>query len=167
VAMAIGYHRDALTRKLSQRPRLPYFLFVGALLVWLMQLNATQGALLARLVPGLNTYAVMSDLFLKNSLAAGRLVASAIVFQFAFLAATLLWKPIATVLGWLLLPLGQNALYTYTMHVAIIGLFYAALPYLPGHITTSGTINTSLQLLVILAIWAMVQRQFLFRIIPR
>jgi hypothetical protein len=167
VAMAIGFHRDALAKRLSTLPRLPYFFFAGLLLVWMMQLSATQGALLARWLPGLDTQSFMSEFFLKSSLAPGRLIASAILFQFAFLATTILWKPIAVTLGWLLLPLGQNALYGYTMHVVIIGLFYVALPFLPGNITAIGTINTTLQLSVILAIWAMIQRRFLFQVVPR
>jgi len=167
VAMAIGFHRDALTRRLGNLPRVPYLLFTGLLLVWLMQLDANHGALLARVLPGLDTPSFMSEFFLKSALAPGRLIASAILFQFAFLAATLVWKPTAAALGWLLLPLGQNSLYSYTMHVVVIGLFYAVLPYLPGNITAMGTINTSLQLLAILAIWAMIQRRFLFRVVPR
>jgi hypothetical protein len=156
--MTIGFHRDALAKKPSALPRWPYFLFTGMLLVWLMQLNATQGALLARWLPGLDTQSFMGEFFLKSSLAPGRLIASAILFQFAYLAATILWKPIAATLGWLLLPPGQNALYGYTMHVVIIGLYYIALPYLPGNITAIRTINTTLQLFVILAIWVMIQR---------
>jgi len=132
-----------------------------------MQLSMTHGALLARLIPGLDPQVFMNEFFLKSALAPGRLIASAILFQFAFLAVTLLWRPFAAGFGWLLLPLGQNALYSYTMHVVIIGLFYAVLPYLPGSITAIGTINTSLQLLAILVIWAMIQRRFLFRIVPR
>jgi hypothetical protein len=167
VGMAVGYHRDALTQKLSQMPRWPYFLFSGLLVVWLVRLYDTNGAFLAHLMPGLDTPSVMRELFLKSALAPGRLVASFILFQFAYLAATLLWKPIWAALGWLLMPLGQNALYGYTMHIAVIGLFYTVVPYLPGQVTTLGTINTSLQLMMVLLIWAMIQRQFLFRIIPR
>ncbi len=167
IAMALGFHRNAVAKKFSALPRWLYFLITASLLVWLLRLNDTHGALLARLIPGFDAPTFMSEFFLKSALAPGRLLASAIVFQFAFLAVTLLWKPIASALGWLLLPLGQNSLYSYTMHVAVIGLFYSALPYLPASITAMGTINTSLQLLAILAIWAMIQRKVLFQIVPR
>jgi hypothetical protein len=109
----------------------------------------------------------MSQFFLKSALAPGRLIASFIVFQFAYLAATLFWKPIWTGLGWLLLPLGQNSLYSYTMHVVVIGLFYTLLPHLPGHILEMGTLNTAVQLMFVLLLWAMIQRQFLFKVVPR
>lgn len=168
VGMAVGYHRDALTQKLSQMPRWPYLLFSGLLVLWLVQLYVTNGAVLTRLVPGLDAPSVMRELFLKSALAPGRLMASFVLFQFAYLAATLFWKPIWAGLGWLLMPLGQNALYSYTMHVVVIGVFYSALPYLLGHAVDMATVNTtSLQLLVVSAIWAMIQRRFLFRIIPR
>ena len=53
------------------------------------------------------------------------------------------------------------------MHVVIIGAFYMILPYLPGHITERGLINTSLQLGVLLLLWWMIRRQFAFDIVPR
>jgi len=167
VAMAIGYHRDALSRKLSAIPRVPYLIFSGLLLVWLVHFHDTNGAILARLVPGFDVQTFLGGFFLKSALAPGRLIASFILFEFAYLATTLLWKPIQTFLGWLLLPLGQNALYSYTMHVAAIALFGIALPHLSGDVTSLGVVNTSVQLLVVLAIWTMIQRRFLFKIVPR
>lgn len=167
VALAVGFHRKTLAQKLGQLPRVPYLLFLGLLLLWLTQLHATNGAYLARLFPGLDPQALINELFSKSALAPGRLIASAVVFQFAYLLVTLIWKPVAAAFGWLLLPLGQNSLYSYTMHVAVIGAFYVILPYLPGNIPAMGTLNMSLQLLAILAIWGMIQKQFLFKIVPR
>jgi hypothetical protein len=166
-AMAIGYHRERVTAILSTMPRWPYLLFAGILVLWLTRYYDMQGVIMAQLLPGFNIQDFAAEIFLKSALAPGRLIASFIVFQFAYLAVTLFWKPIWAVFGWLLLPLGQNALYAYTMHVIVIGSFYALLPHLPIDVTTMGTLNTSLQLLVVLAIWFMIQRQFLFRIIPR
>jgi hypothetical protein len=166
-AMAIGFHRNELAKKLGTIPRLPYLLLTGVLLVWLMQFNASQSAAWSRLIPGLDQTPLMSEFFLKSALGPGRLIASAILFQFAFLAVTMLWKPIASAFGWLLLPLGQSALYGYTVHVVIIGLFYATLPHLPGNVMAMGTLNTALQLSVILLIWGLIERRFLFRVVPR
>ncbi len=167
IAMAIGYHRDELSQGLRHLPRVPYLIFTGILVLWLVHLYQTNGGIFARLIPGLDTHAFMSALFLKSALAPGRLIASAILFQFAYLAATLLWKPIWNTVGWFLLPLGQNSLYAYTMHVVVIALFYIAFQFLPSHVQMMGTINTTLQLLVILGVWAMVQKKFLFGIVPR
>ncbi len=167
VAMAIGYHRKTVTQKLSQLPRWPYLLFSALLVLLLVQFYDTNGRLLAQFMPGVDLSTLMSEFFLKSSLGAGRLIASFIIFQFAYLMATLFWKPIWSALGWLLLPLGQNALYAYTVHVAITGAFHVIFAQLPINLQAMGTVNTSLQLLVILLIWAMIQRQFLFRVIPR
>jgi hypothetical protein len=65
------------------------------------------------------------------------------------------------------MPLGQNSLYSYSMHVIVIALFYIVLPFLPGNVLLRGTVNTCLQLLAVLAIWGMVQRRFLFGLVPR
>jgi hypothetical protein len=167
VAMAMGYHRDAISQKLQGLPRVPYFLLSGLLLIWLLQLHDSNGAILAGLIPGFDPQAWMGTLFVKTMLAPGRLVASFIVFQFAYLAITLFWKPIQTLLGWALLPLGQNALYSYTMHVVAIGLFTIIVSRIPGDPTLPDLANTTLQLLVVLGIWAMIQRRFLFNIVPR
>jgi hypothetical protein len=70
-------------------------------------------------------------------------------------------------LGWLFLPLGQNSLYSYTMHVVVIGLFYIVLPYLPVDVTEQGIINTGLQLGTLLLLWVMIKRSFAFNIVPR
>lgn len=166
-AMVIGFHRDALAKKLDTLPHLPYLILASVLLLWLVELRNTDGAWLAQLFPGMNTNAFLAGFFFKNTLAPGRLIASFIVFQFAFLATTLFWKPIQAALGWLLLPLGQNALYAYTMHVIIIALMAAVTPYLPINIAADGILNTGLQLVIVLALWVMIQRRFLFKIVPR
>ncbi len=42
-----------------------------------------------------------------------------VVFGFLFLLTTRCWEPIRRGLGWLVLPLGQNALYAYATHVVL------------------------------------------------
>lgn len=167
VAMAIGFHRDVIARMFSRVPRVPYMVLMGVISLWFVRLYQTDGAFLLHISPGMDTHAFLLQFFLKSSMAPGRLIASFFIFQFAYLALSVLWKPIQAALGWFLLPLGQTALYGYTMHVALIGLFTMALPYLPGDVTSLRGLNTSLQLLAVLVIWFMVQRRFLFRIVPR
>ncbi len=167
VAMALGYHRQAMERRLRNLPRRLYFIFALLLFVLLLQLYVTDGAILARWLPGLDTRVWMDELFRKGALAPGRLIASCVVFQFAYLATTLFWKPISSAFAWLLLPLGQNALYAYIMHVVLIALLYAVLPCLPFRLFEFGTLNTALQLMGILLIWFMIRREFLFRLVPR
>jgi uncharacterized membrane protein YwzB len=87
--------------------------------------------------------------------------------RWSYLATTLFWKPISSAFAWFLLPLGQNALYAYIMHVLLIALLYAALPCVPFRLFEFGTLNTALQLMGILLIWFMIRRKFLFRLVPR
>ncbi|MBI5653869.1 MAG: OpgC domain-containing protein [Chloroflexi bacterium] len=166
-AMAVGWHRDQIWARIRSYPRWPYFLVWTLLFVWLIHLYSSDLAGLKRLYPGIDVEWIVANLFSKSHVAPGRMLATVIVFQFAYLLLTLFWVPFQRALGWLLMPLGQNSLYSYTMHVAIIGGFYMLLPYLPGHITERGLINTSLQLGVLLLLWWMIRRQFAFDIVPR
>jgi len=166
-AMAVGYHRDAIWAWLAKLPRLSYFLFSALLFLWLLHLYSTEMTTLTKLYPGFDVNTIVDELFNKGNVSVGRIVATAIVFQFGYLALSYFWQPLKKVLGWLFLPLGQNSLYSYTMHVVVIGLFYAALPYLPVDVTEQGIINTGLQLGTLLLLWVMIKRSFAFNIVPR
>jgi hypothetical protein len=165
-AMAFGYHRQTIYARASALPRWTYFMFSTLLFVWLLHLYSTEARVLMRLYPGLDMPFIVSELFNKSTVAPGRILATLIVFQFAYLLCTFFWKPIWGLVGWFFLPLGQNSLYSYTMHVVILALFYVALPLLPG-IQEMGTINTALQLGVLFLLWWLIRRQFAFDIVPR
>ena len=47
-----------------------------------------------------------------------------------YTAVTYLWIPIRRALGWLMLPLGQAALYSYIVHFFLILLVYNLAPWL-------------------------------------
>ncbi len=166
VAMALGYHRDACAKKLEHLPRTQYFLLMGMLFLWLLGFSDTGAILLARVFPDANIESLMRGLFAKSALAPGRLFASYIVFQFAYLAVTMAWKPLWTILGWLLMPLGQNALYCYTVHIFFVGVAQIGFRFFPI-VPTLGILNTTLQALTLLLIWRMTQRKILFDVIPR
>lgn len=166
-AMAAGYHRDAIWKKLRGIPRWPYFVIATTLFLALIHLYSTDLKTLGQLYPGVDINAIATALFNKSNVAPGRIVATVIVFQFIYLLLSRFWVPLYAVFGWLLSPLGQNSLYSYTMHVVIIGGFYMLLPYLPGNLTERGTINTMLQLGVLVSLWWLIRRQFAFDIVPR
>jgi hypothetical protein len=166
VAMALGYHRDAVSKKLRELPRAHYFVLLGLLFLSLLQWYGADEAFLACVFSGMDIALVKHALFAKSAFAPGRLVASIVVFQFAYLAATLLWKPITSSLGWFLMPLGQNALYCYVVHIFFVGVAHIAFQYFPA-LPTLGIVNTGLQLLTLLLIWTMVQHKVLFNVIPR
>jgi hypothetical protein len=166
-AMVFGYHREAIYAKFKEIPAWSYFLFSTLLFVWLLHLYSTETKVLQRLYTGIDIQAVVAELFSKSTVAPGRILATVIVFQFAYLLTTFFWKPIWVAAGWFFTPLGQNSLYSYTMHVVIIGTFYIVLPYLPIPITEMGTLNTAIQLGVLFLLWYMIRRHFAFEIVPR
>lgn len=166
-AMVVGYHRDAIWAWIAKLPHLSYFLFSALLFLWLLHLYSAEMNTLTKLYPGFDVNTIVNELFNKGNVSVGRILATAIVFQFGYLALSYFWIPINKVLGWLFLPLGQNSLYSYTMHVVVIGLFYTALPYLPVDVTEHGIINTGLQLGTLLLLWVMIKRSFAFNIVPR
>lgn len=166
-SMAVGFHRDTLWKLFRRIPRWPAFLISTALFLALLHLYTTDLKTLAAQYPNLDMQAITTALFSKSDVGPGRIVATVVVFQFAYLLLSRFWTPLHAIFGWLLAPLGQNSLYSYTMHVVIIGGFYILLPYLPGHLTERGLVNTSLQLGVLLSLWWLIRRQFGFDVVPR
>src|SRR6185436_20487938 len=73
---------------------------------------------------------VLDETFFKVPLRPWRLVAFLSVAIVAYTAATYMWLPIRRVVGWLMLPLGQAALYSYIVHFFLILLVYNLAPWL-------------------------------------
>jgi enterochelin esterase-like enzyme len=99
------------------------------------------------------------NLFAKADVRPGRLFASAIVFSFLFFLTTHFWERIRRGLGWLLLPLGQHALYAYTVHVGAVALVALALAPLRLPYPGPQWLNALIQLAALLAIWALTRWQ--------
>jgi hypothetical protein len=111
---------------------------------------------------------VLDESFFKVALRPARIVAFLSVAIVAYTAATYLWVPIKRIAGWLMLPLGQAALYCYIVHFFLIVLVYnlaPALSALPAAIPESVT-NPLLQIAVVLLLWGLVRRRVLFGVIP-
>lgn len=126
--MVIGYHRQRISRAVPDQARVWLLLVSGLGFAALVLLHAnTDRVLMAiqALRPNgmLGGYSLSTDLldllFAKASVAPGRIVASATVFTFLYLLTTALWQPLRRGLGWLLLPLGQQALWAYAAHVVV------------------------------------------------
>jgi hypothetical protein len=164
-AMALGYHRQRVACWFHQLPHRLLFAWLTLFFGLLIVIYATQGALLTPLIgePG----AFMQAVFLKNPVRVGRIVAALIVFPLAYLIVTYCWMPLDKVLGWLLLPLGQNSLYSYTMHLPIIVLWLMLFAFNPGTTLAEQIMNGTIQLAAVFMLWLMIRRQFLFRIVPR
>jgi enterochelin esterase-like enzyme len=104
---------------------------------------------------------LQENFFAKVDLRPGRLLTSAITFSFLFLAASVFWPRVQKLLGWLLLPLGQHALYAYAAHIIVVTA--VAILLKPFNIAYPGPqlLNMVIQIASVLIIWWMVQRQFL------
>jgi enterochelin esterase-like enzyme len=112
--MVLGYHRDGFRARFNRAWDRPALLLAAAAVAVLVLSFATQSD--ARdLVTDSSAWWLA-----KNSMGPGRVAASAIVFGFAWLTASQFWLPVRWALGWLLLPLGQNALFAYSAHVLIV-----------------------------------------------
>jgi S-formylglutathione hydrolase FrmB len=168
-ALAIGYHRERLGRLVSRNWQVPLLVGSACAFVAVLVLYAWQAFLLLTLqsflehVPGASSWTV-ADLedafFAKGYVRPGRVVASVIVFGFLFQLVTLIWTPIRRGLGWLLLPLGQNALYAYSSHVVLallLGLAAIQLPLAAGY-----GLNATIQLASIGLIWLGIRFRVLY-----
>lgn len=138
----------------------------AALIVLFFVLDTPTDAMPAGLATGSSTSNEMrlwfqEQVFAKADLRPGRLAASAVVFSFLFLSATVFWRQLQRVFGCLLLPLGQHALYAYTAHIVIVALVAVAVA--PFDIAYPGPqwLNAVIQIGSVLVIWLLVRRQFL------
>ena len=93
----------------------------------------------------------------------GRLVDTALVVVCVYAILTVFWKPIAAALGWLWIPLGQASLYVFIWQV----FFALAVASIPGLDRTNVITGTIIHTAVILLVWWMVRKRFLFSVIPR
>jgi enterochelin esterase-like enzyme len=155
-AMVLGYHRDWIRRRLKAAWDGPLLAATGLGVVALVAVYV--------MVPEVRAGSLgLSDAWLaKNDVGAGRIAASVVVFAFAWLATARFWVQLRQGVGWLVLPLGQNALFAYSAHVVIalaLGIHIAVLrflqlPVLPiASIAEPGVINAVLQIGSLTAIW--------------
>ncbi|MBV9357319.1 MAG: OpgC domain-containing protein, partial [Chloroflexi bacterium] len=124
-AMAIGYHRQRIGAVVRESARTPLLLASAIGVALLILAYASQPAVLQALQSSLSHVTSLSQaeledaLFAKAYVRVGRILASVLVFGFLFLLTSRCWEPIRRGLGWLVLPLGQNALYAYSTHVVL------------------------------------------------
>lgn len=92
----------------------------------------------------------------------GRLVDIAFFAIVSYAILTVFWKPVNAVIGWLWIPLGQASLYVFVWQV-FFALVVASIPLDYGNVW----IGTLTHTVLILLVWYMVRRKFLFSVIPR
>jgi OpgC protein len=117
VPLVVGYHRSTIWGYLSRIPLLPAVVVLGTLGVALSAQQISSGTLLP---PGTWTRDLYDYAFWKWDVRLGRLVASLVLFPLAYLLVTALWRPVLSLLGWAMLPLGQRALAAYSLHLVVV-----------------------------------------------
>lgn len=164
--LVLGYRQDRIPALGCRETRIVLRASVAAMLLLITMFFVIEqpltvlmpytGALITDVRPWLQDH-----LFSKVDLGAGRLVASAITFTFLFLLATHWWAPIRRAVGWLLLPLGQHALYAYTAHILVVAAIAIVLrPLNLGHPGPAG-LNMTIQIGSVLFIWLLIKLDFL------
>ncbi len=153
----LGYHRDRLNHWWSRMPHWPFygFLFTTFALFFAYRQVLNLGIL----YPDRDAYRFWFD---KSLLGPGRVVNFLVVFALALLVLDRIWAPLARTVGRILIPLGQHSLYVYLMHIVLI---YAALAIPEMWVPAVG--RSVLEIGAVLLLWVMVQRRFLFRLVPR
>jgi hypothetical protein len=147
-ALVIGYHRQQLEQYLA---RISGHLVVGISGVFV----ATVIGIYVVVFLELSSPHVMlvEHYFGKVDLRIGRLLVFTGFFTFAFGLVTFAWAPIQRALGWLLLPLGQEALSAYILHLFIAALAVKVKPLVFTTGPATATENTICQLAGIAFIW--------------
>jgi hypothetical protein len=165
----LGFHRDALTNWLRRFRRLKVFgVALGlAITTGLISLawGSENGVQFAFFDIDPN---VLNESFFKVPLRPWRLVAFISVAIVAYTGVTYLWVPVRRIFGWLMLPLGQAALYSYIVHFFLILLVYNLAPWFAtlAWEPSEAVFTPMLQTAVVLLLWLMVRKRVLFGIIP-
>jgi OpgC protein len=147
-AMVIGYHRQRLEQAVAWVSERIVLGISGAFVV------AVIAIYVMFLLPSTTAHAMLVDqLFGKVGLRIGRLLVFTGFFAFALALVTLAWAPIRRALGWLLLPLGQDALGAYILHLFVVALAVKVKPLVIGTTPTTATENTLFQMAGIAFIW--------------
>jgi hypothetical protein len=128
LSVIIGYYRQEIGCWWGKRPfpRLSSTLLIGSGLTLLI---ISYQVAFHGLWPGIDWEQVNSLLFNKSFIAPGRMIAAFWIFAAIYEFVTQFWTAWQRLFGWLLLPLGQNALIAYLVQ----GFLSYFVSHLPGY----------------------------------
>jgi hypothetical protein len=160
--VAAGYHKDKLAKTWQRLPKIPVLL--GMLSIVILALITAHFDLQLGTWPAkVQDRALWLRLTDRSINGPIRLVTLLGLFSLMFMAVDRFWVPLFKTLGKLLIPLGQNSLYVYIIHVPLTLIWFM----IPGLIQGSTWLVSLAQALAISLCWLMVKNEVLFRIIPR
>jgi hypothetical protein len=147
-AMVMGYHRHRFEQYWAQVSERMVLGISGAFVA------VTIAVYVAFVQPSLPAYGMLVDqVFGKVDLRIGRLLVFAGFYSFALALAMVAWAPIRRALGWLLLPLGQDALSAYILHLFVVALAMKVRPLIFGTSPATSMYNALFQIAGIMFIW--------------
>jgi hypothetical protein len=151
-AIVIGYHRQRLEQHLA---RVSGYLVLGISGTFVA---AVIGVYVVVFLASSSPHGTLVEhLFGKVDLRIGRLLVFAGFLTFAFALVTFAWEPIRRALGWLLLPLGQDALSAYILHLFVAALAVKVRPLVFTIAPATPMENTVFQMAGIAFIWTAIR----------
>jgi hypothetical protein len=160
--LVLGWHRRQIAGFAAAHPRMLAAYAAALVLGAVTMLAIHHSSTLAATVFGDH---ILSDLYdFPQRMPAPRLLAAIIFLSLAVLTTTYLFKGIEVAVGWLLIPLGEAALYVYTLHLFLV---YVLLAHLPGFYLIPEPFYGFALLGLVLVHWGLVKKRFLFFLIPR
>jgi enterochelin esterase-like enzyme len=157
--LSLGWHHATLTTRLAGLPRRALLVASGLGFAGLVLLYRFSDRITLALTGNPDRATdlqlfLLESVFAKSDLRIGRIVASVVVFGFLYLLVTELWQPLYRWLGWLLMPLGQSALYAYAAHVVLAVPVALVLDHTAFPDRYARPLNAAVQVGIIGLIWA-------------
>ncbi|WP_310487363.1 OpgC domain-containing protein [Chamaesiphon sp. VAR_69_metabat_338] len=160
--VAAGYHKDRLAKTWKRLPKIPVLLGMLAIVIAAL-VTAHFDLQLGTWPQKVQDRALWLRLTDRSINGPIRLVTLLGLFSLMFMAVDRFWIPLSKTLGNLLIPLGQNSLYVYIIHVPLTLIWFM----IPGLIQGSTWLVSLAQASGIGLCWWLVKKEVLFKIIPR
>jgi hypothetical protein len=157
-----GYHKAKIAKIWSRLPKIPVYVCM-AMIVIAALVAAHFDLQLGTWPAGVQDRALWLRLTDRSTNGPIRLVTLLGLFSLMFAAVDLCWKPLEKSLGKLFIPLGQNSLYVYIIHVPLTLVWFM----IPGLISGNIFLVSFAQVLAIGLCWLLVKYEVLFKVIPR
>jgi len=165
--LVLGWHRSELGTRLAGFPRRAGLVVSGVGFALLVAVYALADRLIALFTQNPEQASnvelfLLETVFSKADARFGRIVASIVVFGFLYLLVTEAWRPLSRALGWLMLPLGKNALYAYSAHVALAGPVQMVVGSLEMQAIPLAVLAPVVQVCSVAGIWLLIKGRVLF-----
>ncbi len=160
--LAAGYYKDKLATFWQKLPKAPILLVMVAIVMGAL-LTAHYDLQLGTWPTKVQDRALWLQITERSTNGIVRLVTLLGLFSLIFALVDTFWQPLDKSLGKLLIPLGQNSLYVYIIHVFLTAIWFMIPGLTQGHMA----IVSLAQMAVIALCWFLVKKEFLFNIIPR